>query len=97
MPKEFMDEIMDTVVSDLNKPKSKNLLCIPFLYDLWGQKYLLIKFNNLTYQGYRYFEKTVSIGSFGCNIITGLLVAFSVIFALNFVFGIGKHCENHLL
>ena len=29
MPKEFMDEIMETVVSDLNKPKSNNPLSIP--------------------------------------------------------------------
>ena len=64
-PKEFMDEIMETVISDLNKPlKSNSLLRI---------------------------EKTLSHELLGCTFITGFLTIFSIIFALNFFFGIGKY------
>ena len=70
-PKEFMDEIMETVISDLNKPlKSNSLLRI---------------------------EKTLSNELLGCTFFTGFLTVFSIIFALNFFFGIGKHCKIPLI
>ena len=52
----------------------------------------MICFKYFTYLGVtiQRIEKTISIGSLGCNIITGFMVALSIIFALNFVFGIGK-------
>ena len=40
-------------------------------------------------------EKTISLGSIGCNIINLLLIALSVAFALNFVYGIGKITKSN--
>ena len=36
-------------------------------------------------------EKTLSNELLGCTFITGFLTVFSIIFALNFFFGIGKY------
>ena len=91
--KEFMDEIMETVVSDLDQPLiSKNCF-----YSCSFRFIIYINYIVFTFLGYRSFEKAVSFGSFGCNIIAGSLVILTMLFALNFIFGIGKPCANPLL
>ena len=42
-------------------------------------------------------EKAISNGSLGCNIFAGFIVTLSIIFALNFAFGIGKSRGKYLL
>ena len=90
-PKEFMDEMMETVISDLNKPLKSNNISTISICALFYQINLVNFFskNCFTYLGYKYLEKAISMSSVGCNIITAILVVLSMTIAINFVFGIG--------
>ena len=85
IPKEFMDEIMETVISDLNKPLQRN--------NSRNIKKEFIKYEKgfIKYSGNM---KNMFI-KYWCNTITALLIALSVSLALNFVFGFGKICRQH--
>ena len=89
--KEFMDEMMDTVISDINLPTS-------FIIDqrskskkMWKPKYgLELIYIQITFAG-----KLIN-WNFGISILTKISILMSLAISVNFAFGLGS-CLSYKL